>query len=146
MNTPYKLTNGVIVDSEDGQHIAELCDGATPEQGQHIVKCVNSHDELVDALGWLDTDRRPEDNRFPEWFAEAKAKARALLAKLEGGAVCTHKKTASDMVNDLRLALLAMIEDLENCGECFGTDDKRIEFMQSALDDNILAELEGNNS
>jgi hypothetical protein len=49
-------------------------------------------------------------------------------------------KTSEDMVDDLRLALLAMIEDLENCGKCFGADDKRIAFMRSALSSNELPE------
>jgi hypothetical protein len=47
---PYALIDRIIVDTDDGQHVAELCDGALNEQGEYIVKCVNAHDELVDAL------------------------------------------------------------------------------------------------
>jgi hypothetical protein len=43
---PYALIDRIVVDT-DGQHVAELCDGALNEQGEYIVKCVNMHDELV---------------------------------------------------------------------------------------------------
>jgi hypothetical protein len=48
--------NNVIVDEEDGQHIAELCDGASRQQGESTIKAMTHHDDLVAALKMLLAD------------------------------------------------------------------------------------------
>ena len=50
MSLKYDHNSRIIIDEEDGQHIAELCDGATPEQGKSLVESYNLHEELISAL------------------------------------------------------------------------------------------------
>jgi len=49
----YKLESGIITDTDDGQHIAEQCEGALVEQMDRIVLAVNAHDDLLAALELL---------------------------------------------------------------------------------------------
>jgi hypothetical protein len=78
---PYALIDRIIVDTDDGQHVAELCDGALNEQGEYIVKCVNAHDELVAALREL-KNYVLDENAASTPLGEAAARAREVLRKL----------------------------------------------------------------
>jgi len=93
MNNNWKIIDGVIIDGEDGQHIAELCDGATPEQGEEIVKCVNAHAALVEAaesaracIQNLLEIYGSESDEGDHWYeaTEAIAKLNTSLVKTKG--------------------------------------------------------------
>ena len=56
INNNWKVENGIILDNEDNQHIAELCDGATQEQGDLIVQAVNALPYFVGVLKTLQKD------------------------------------------------------------------------------------------
>lgn len=57
---------------------------------EFIIRAVNCHDELVEALEWLGEaaeGRDPSDEGFGEWFEELRKVASAALAKATGEAV-----------------------------------------------------------
>lgn len=50
MKLKFNPHTHILSDAEDGQHIAELCDGATLEDGAFIETACNAHNTLVAAL------------------------------------------------------------------------------------------------
>ena len=71
----------------------------------------------------------------PEVFAVTDGKWKGRLIAIIGEC---DEQTESDAsliaaAPALLEALYTMIEDFENNGECFGTDEARIEFMKSAI-------------
>jgi hypothetical protein len=61
-----------------------LLDGLTKEQAQHIVRCVNSHDALVEALRRILTVSFEITSRPEGAIGEARAIARAALRAATG--------------------------------------------------------------
>lgn len=81
--------NAGAIESADGFYVAEICHDAIPDGQQdpaeanaaHIVKCVNLHDELVEALkSAIALCNKPEHLQDDDWYSDL-AVCEATLTK-----------------------------------------------------------------